>query len=418
MPRRWPIRRILVALIVLGILACIFVLLLRSRLEIGRETTFVTGPLTPDGWIDYAAALHQRLSDGVKAEDNAAILLDQAFGPSAIPPELTHRYFEWISTDPLPEQGDYVLSQGVFMQQKLEFPHAPPDLKEAMTEEFQRSHEQPWTRRDCPIVAEWLDANVNPLELIERAAMRSQYYSPLVTNDGLVQGEIASTMQNLRESARLLVTRAMFRLGDNDIPGAWSDLLVCHRLARLSSQRAPGIVSFQTAMAVESIAARGDEALVAHGLSLGLARKCLDDHAQLLPFGSLVDLIDERERLVSLDAILLQKSEIYLGLNAMLRRTNHLYDDWVSAMKQDHYEERIKMFTAIENDLKQRIGTPQKPVRQIVKSLVNPGESIGDVLLALLQPQMVQAVTSEVRIQVRHDLVQIGLAQLARYCRD
>ncbi|MBS0205347.1 MAG: hypothetical protein JSS49_20780 [Planctomycetes bacterium] len=93
------------------------VLLVGTTLEIGPDTTFVTEPLTADGRIDYPAAIHQRYSKGVTPENNAAVLIDQAFGVSTIAPELRDQYFQWLGIDPLPEQGDYVVTQVKFVHQ-------------------------------------------------------------------------------------------------------------------------------------------------------------------------------------------------------------------------------------------------------------------------------------------------------------
>ena len=38
------------------------------KLPIGKETTYVTGPLDEDGYIDYEAALNDRLGKGIVPE--------------------------------------------------------------------------------------------------------------------------------------------------------------------------------------------------------------------------------------------------------------------------------------------------------------------------------------------------------------
>src|SRR5215470_12291411 len=48
---------------------------------IGTDTTRIVQPLGPDGYPDYFAALDSRSRRGVLADDNAAVLLIQAFGP-------------------------------------------------------------------------------------------------------------------------------------------------------------------------------------------------------------------------------------------------------------------------------------------------------------------------------------------------
>jgi hypothetical protein len=37
----------------------------KPNFTIGKETTYVTGPVDKDGYIDYAAALNERLGKGV-----------------------------------------------------------------------------------------------------------------------------------------------------------------------------------------------------------------------------------------------------------------------------------------------------------------------------------------------------------------
>ena len=44
----------------------------KSIITIGKTTTFVTGPKDADGRIDYAAALNERMSKSVTAENNAS----------------------------------------------------------------------------------------------------------------------------------------------------------------------------------------------------------------------------------------------------------------------------------------------------------------------------------------------------------
>ena len=115
--RRWPVRRIVGGLAVLGFIVWrVFVLFVGSKLEIGPETTFVSGPLTADGRIDYETALHEQLSEGVTPDNNAAVLIDRAFGPAAISgpdaisTSMRARYFERLGIESLPEQGDYVVT--------------------------------------------------------------------------------------------------------------------------------------------------------------------------------------------------------------------------------------------------------------------------------------------------------------------
>ena len=53
----------------------------RSTFTVGTETTYVTGPLDKQGYVDYVAALNERLREGITPENNANVLIWQALGP-------------------------------------------------------------------------------------------------------------------------------------------------------------------------------------------------------------------------------------------------------------------------------------------------------------------------------------------------
>ena len=52
------------------------------KFPLGKETTYVTGPLDKEGYVDYQAALNDRLSKGVSPDRNANVLLWKALGPT------------------------------------------------------------------------------------------------------------------------------------------------------------------------------------------------------------------------------------------------------------------------------------------------------------------------------------------------
>src|SRR5437867_2887413 len=78
------------------------------KFPLGKETTVVTGPLDQDGYIDYQAALNERLGKGVSPDKNANVLLWKALGPrpeggKEMPPE----FFKALGIEEPPEKGDY-----------------------------------------------------------------------------------------------------------------------------------------------------------------------------------------------------------------------------------------------------------------------------------------------------------------------
>ena len=78
-----------------------------SPLRIARDTTCLTGPINPDGTVNYVAALNDMLSKGVTRENNAALPLLQALGPEMInPPRLRLTVLKQLDVEALPEEGE------------------------------------------------------------------------------------------------------------------------------------------------------------------------------------------------------------------------------------------------------------------------------------------------------------------------
>src|SRR5215212_4299662 len=90
------------------------------KLTLGKDTTYVMGPLDKDGYIDYEDALNAELSRGITRDNNANVLLIKAFGPA---PEggdgLPIGYFKWLDIDPPPKEGEYFIGIGAFARDRL-----------------------------------------------------------------------------------------------------------------------------------------------------------------------------------------------------------------------------------------------------------------------------------------------------------
>ena len=84
----------------------------QGKITIGKDTTYITKPLRSDGYPDYVAALNEIYSRGVTPENNAAVLLQQAFGPGEIKENLRPKFYELLGIKPLPEIGNYIVDDG------------------------------------------------------------------------------------------------------------------------------------------------------------------------------------------------------------------------------------------------------------------------------------------------------------------
>src|SRR5260370_31307967 len=182
------------------------------KLPLGKETTYITQPLDKDGYLDYEAALNDRLGKGITPEKNANVLLWKALGPrpeggKAMPAE----FFKRLGIDEPPEKGDYFIGLQAYMKDHLKLQSGEFD---AIYEQQSQAFMRPWTAKEFPHIAEWLKDNEKPLALVIEASKRPDYFNPLVvrrTEKGL-SGLIGVLLPNLgmrRELANAPCARAM-----------------------------------------------------------------------------------------------------------------------------------------------------------------------------------------------------------------
>src|SRR5262245_32819830 len=101
----------------------------KPKITVGKETTYVTGPLDKEGYVDYVAALNQRLSKGVTPENNANILLWKSFGPKPEGAAMPAAFWKWLGIDPLPEKGEYFVPLHIYFKK-----HAAVDPSRELNE--------------------------------------------------------------------------------------------------------------------------------------------------------------------------------------------------------------------------------------------------------------------------------------------
>lgn len=385
-------------------------------LVVGPRTTVISEPLSPNGTIDYAAALHQTMSEGINRDNNAAVLLDQVIGLEAIPAELRSRYSEWMGVQPFDEQDVQSLSQTNFIALKIAEvdPPAKSEMSEKLDVELTRIN-RPWARSDCPLACEWYDANVEAFPLIERALQRPCYYSPRVTNSTLLEAQ--NNIQAVREIARLLIARAMSRLHADDIDGTVSDLLACHRLARMVAGRTESMIDLMVAFGIDAATTKADQSLIEHGMPVETARRYLADYDRLSDFSRFEKVIDRGQRFEALDTIQKELAPNGLDANTSLRSINEVLDQVVEGFGRTSFGERRDALTVVENQVARAADLGRNLWIKIPRWIVFPrrtlSDSIGQTMFALLMPAFNQANITQTRSQVRRDQVRIGIALAA-----
>ena len=381
------------------------------KFPVGKDTTFVTGPIDKNGLIDYEAALNDVLGQGVTPDNNANALLWKAFGPrpeggDGMPPE----YFKRLGIAEPPEGGDYFIDIGRFLK----------DVLQVNPEDFQTVYDQqgwatkhPWTAKDYPDIAAWLKANEKPLAVVVEAVKRPKYFNPLVSRRGpddpsALLSCLLPSVQKCREFCTALADRAMLRLGEGKEKEAWDDLLAAHRLARHLSHGAT-LIETLVSYAIHAIACNATLTYIERaGLTADQYLGRLKELRALPPIAPLADKIAVGERLMGLDAIQMirsgrgdngekpdpedEKALAAIDWGAILRRFNKLYDRMSATMRIEDRAEREKEFDAIEKEL---AATVKKYRDADIKKLLKRvgagkmvAQQIGDVLIGLLAPAL------------------------------
>jgi hypothetical protein len=355
------------------------------KLPLGKETTFVTGPLDKHGYIDYEAALNAELGKGIAPEKNASALLVLALGPTPMGEELPPEYYKWLNVSAPPRDGEYFITFFDFNQSSLRL---APAQRVALTEFRLRAIQRAWVPKDCPPLAEWLAANEKPLALVREAVARPHYFNPLISprKDGAPGFLISAgsfSLETYRDLGTALALRATLRLGEKKYDEAWQDIIACHRLGRLLTRGAHFIESFVGTAICQTAGSATLAYLDRADLSSKRTLERLKELHALPPMMSLAENTWLWKRLVGLDLLQgLQRNRATaltfvfndgnnpsredvkaldkLDWGAVMQRTNKSFGRQVAALRLEDRSAREKELSQIENEFRmarQELGT-------------------------------------------------------------
>jgi len=412
------------------------------KFTLSRETTYFTKPLTKDGFVDYAAAINEKLGEGVTPENNAAVALMSVLGPAPEGTPIPDAAFERLSMERPPEGGAYLVSIDAFLKQRgieLDSPRY-----EAVLKFYGIS--TPWRKAQCPEVAEWLEFNAKPLDAVEAAVKRPRYFFPMFVDRELpassqsLLGAMLYGIQAQRELARMLAARALLRLGEGDFDGAWRDIMTGRRLGRLVAQ-GPMMIQTLVGYAVDNILMQAGVAFIERAApDARRVKACLEDIDSLPPIAPMVDRIDFGERCMYLDMVQNMArdadrktpliDDVILGLVQQLRNARFVRIDWnrtlkvgnawydriVAAVRIEDRDRRNEVLRAIEEDVKKTrgaVGNPWKTLANIATS-ADPGDEagrvLGEILVSLFLPATKAARDAEDRTAQSDRLLRVALA--------
>lgn len=414
-----------------------------------KETTFITEPLDKDGYLDYETALNERLRGKITPETNANALFWQVIGPKPEGGEVHPDYFKWLQTDRPPDDGTYYVNWPKFAKGR----GSEKTDQELLDERHTRLGEHPWTAKEEPECAAWLEANSKPLDVARRASLRKEYFNPLVSrNDknerGPLIGSLLQSLQRLREVAGTLAKRAMKNTGEGQFDEAWADLMTARRLGRLIA-RGGTLIEMLVGIAIDDVANRATPPLIDRMKpNARKALKCLEEIQSLPPLSTVAEKIELSERFTLLDII--QSTRKY-GFDALrtasdgktpeppdaaaqllldqidweiiFRTASSTYDRVGKILSQSDRPTRQKQWLAFETELRQQrkdLGDNtdiSKIIREGGRLDKAVSEKIAKIIVTLLFPAADRIQRAADNFEQRHRNLQLLLA-LAAYRAD
>jgi hypothetical protein len=419
------------------------------KFPLGKETTYVEGPLDKDGYIDFEAALNDRLAKGVSPEKNANVLLFKALGPTPEGGRMPAAFFKRLGIDEPPAGGDYFIGLGAFLRDHVKL--APGEI-EAIYDQQSRASQRTWAAKDYPHLAAWLKANEKPLAVVVEATKRPDYFNPLISprkdkEPGSLIGALLPNVQKCRELASALTARALLRVEEGQFDEAWQDLLASHRLGRLVA-RGGTLIEGLVGIAIDQITSEADLAYLERArLTSKQVLERLKDLQGLPPMPPTVDKIDLTERLVYIETLQLirrggigvleqlsdgkgkkpdaaeLKALAQIDWEPALRSGNRWFDRLSAALRNKDRAAREKELEQFEGDLKalkKEAGGPAN-LAKLVLGADPPdktvGKAIGDILLCLLMPAARKVQNAQDRSEQIQRNLHVAFA-LAAYHRD
>jgi RNA polymerase sigma factor (sigma-70 family) len=373
----------------------------KPKFTVSKETTYLTGPLDNDGYVDYETALNKKLGEGVDPQKNANVLLWQALRPEPKRFPMPAEFFRWLKIAEPPRRGEYFLDLSRYAKEELGLEDGKP-TEEIFTQRS-RTTQRPWVAKDYPQIAGWLKANEKPLAVVLEATQRPDYHNPMVSNKsgdegwyGLVGALMPGVVKCFREVAPALAARAMLHAGEGRFDAAWEDLLACERLGRLIARGADRD-EYVLGIAITQVAADAELALLDCARPTATqARTWQRDLDRLSPIPPLADKVDLGRRFTFLNTVMLARRhpvktlrliEILQGhrsppsanedrepspalvasldWDAILRTGNAWFDRVVAAQRLKDRAQRQKELDRVEEELKHDTMTPADVIKAL-----------------------------------------------------
>jgi hypothetical protein len=196
---------------------------------VSEQTTVLTGPIGPDGMVDYAAALNDEYGRGIEPERNLLAAMLRLVG-SSLEPGPSEAYWRRLGVKPVEEPLLVWVDLGEFAASWPEdrLPRSYLKARERMAEADPLAVQEPqewiwdvaqarwdvarkraWSPEEFPILSDWLDANRDAMDQALRALRKEQYFNPVDPEaKTLYAGIVLPRVGRMLELSHALAARA------------------------------------------------------------------------------------------------------------------------------------------------------------------------------------------------------------------
>lgn len=275
----------------------------KPPLIIAADTTYLTGPKDSNGQIDYIAAMNQQGMDGVTLENNAALCIIDSIHPRYTLGRTEVEFYGMVGRSVPPMEGDY------FHYSSGKFPRGPKEAAYFGDNET-RANAAPWAEDDLASVAAWLSANQKFMDQIGPAIRRPRWFVPITSSKHPLGKPYIRTLEvilsiagNSHSYSRAFKARAMLRLHQGNLSGAYHDLVTIHRLGRHIA-RGQFFIEFMIGTALDGRACEGyARCLESDKISVEFIQKMRQQLEALPPMPRAAQCLGTHQRLAILDSL-------------------------------------------------------------------------------------------------------------------
>jgi hypothetical protein len=421
-----------------------------EALVVSPSTTVITTPLHSDGTPHYGKHLLSQWREGVTPENNGAVSFWKAFWPSNLSPEnqvAIQRELEFTADPNKPPFR--IASRELWDEVRRTVVEKSVDdetgMMSAMDDNSRSSMDtastiqnaitdQPWTRAELPMVADWIDRHTEDYEWLRQSSSAERFYSPptmlLADPDASLVDALVDmgVLRPVYDASDNLSAKIMMQIGEKQFATAWDDCLTGLRF----SDQIPdtGFLSRLTQIAVRSAMFRASNELLSANLPKDLVLQITRDFESFRWDREMANSIDTLERMAALDlAVCVRSSEEssderpaqyvtfynrFVNRNVVVDHINGFYDDMVKSLQADTYQERQQLARACEERLRTERQAVLSNLAKSVFSRSARSKLLCDTYVDLLMPAIAAVTSAEDRILMEEKFTRLHV-KLANY---